>query len=389
MHSVAQAWLVYRITDSAVWLGWISFASQMPVFLLCVIGGTVADRFDRRRLIIGTQIMSMLLAFIMAALTLSGAVQVWHILLVAVSLGIVNAFDVPARQSFLLEMVTRQDLPNAIALNSSMFNGARMIGPAIAGIVVAGVGEGWCFFANGVSYVAVLAGLLMMNVQRRAPAAHTGAFAHIVEGLRFVTHNRPVWSILALVGTVSLVGTPYTVLLPVFAADVFGGGASELGMLMSATGLGALTAALLLARRVGLKGFGRVIATSAVCFGVAIAAFSASTNLTLSLGLLYAAAFSVMLQMAACNTLLQAMAPDALRGRVMAVYSTVFLGMAPFGGLLAGALARIAGAPTAVAIGGVTTIIVGLVFAWALPSFRGRAHELIVAQQGPAGETAG
>src|SRR5579864_822331 len=256
MQNIAQAWLVYRLTGSSLLLGIVGFASQIPVFILAPIGGAVADRHNRHRIVIGTQTASMVLAFILAALTLGGVVQVWHIMVLAALLGVVNAFDIPARQAFIVEMVGKEDLMNAIALNSSMFNGARIIGPAIAGILVASIGEGWCFFANGVSYVAVIVGLLMMRVQRPARRASAASpWAHIIEGFRFVRGTAPIRALLLLLGLVSLVAMPYTILMPIFADKILHGGARGLGVLMGATGLGALVGALLIASRTALKGF--------------------------------------------------------------------------------------------------------------------------------------
>jgi MFS family permease len=389
MQSVAQSWLVYRLTGSAVLLGTVGFAGQIPVFLLSMFGGTVADRFNRRNVVITTQAVSMMLAFILATLTFSGAIQVWQVMTLAALLGVVNAFDIPARQSFLLEMVTRDDLPNAIALNSSMFNGARIAGPAIAGVLVGAIGEGWCFLANAVSYVAVIAGLLMMRIERDSRAREAKSIReNIVEGLRFVAHTRPIWTILVLLGLVSLVGTPYTVLMPVFAGEILHGGPSALGLLMASTGFGALTGALLLAGRSGFRGLGRLIGASAIAFGGTLILFSLSRNLAVSVALLYPVGLSMMLQMASSNTLIQAMTPDHLRGRVMAVYSMVFMGAAPFGALFAGSMANLLSAPGVVALGGSWSIVAGIWFARVLPRFRAQARQLIVARQAGAGDPA-
>lgn len=386
MQSVAQAWLVYRITDSAVLLGWVGFAGQIPVLLLSPVGGTIADRYDRKSIILATQAASMVLALVLAALTFAHAIQVWQILTLSVLLGVVNSFDIPARQSFLLDMVNREDLPNAIALNSSMFNGARVIGPAVAGVLVAAIGEAWCFLANGISYLAVITGLVMMRVPPRTILrVESTPLQHILEGFRFVGRTRPIRALLLLLGVISLVGMPYTVLMPVFASQILGGGASALGILMASTGVGALTGALILARKKGFQGLGRLIAFSAGGFGVSLVLFSLSRNFYLSVALLFPVGLLMMLEMASSNTLVQAMVPDHLRGRVMSVYSMMFMGMAPFGALLAGSLANVAGAPAVVAAGGVVSIVAGLLFAWILPVLRPQARELIVAQQSAAG----
>ncbi len=244
MQNISQDWLVFRLTGSPLLLGLVAFVSQIPVFLLAPVAGIVADRYNRRRIIIATQTISMILALTLAGLTLFHVIRVWEIIVLATLLGVVNAFDIPARQAFLIDMVGREDLLNAIALNSSMFNGARIIGPAIAGLLVASIGEGWCFFANGVSYIAVIAGLLLMQLTRTAALQHSGSpIENILEGFRFARHTAPVRALLSLVGLVSLAAMPYTVLMPIFVGHVLHGGARELGILMGATGVGALTGA--------------------------------------------------------------------------------------------------------------------------------------------------
>ncbi|HXZ33124.1 MAG TPA: MFS transporter [Terriglobales bacterium] len=387
MQSVAQAWLVYRLTGSSLLLGSVGFASQFPVFLVAPLGGIVADRYNRQKVVIGTQTASMILAFILSALTLTGTVRVWHIFVLAALLGIVNAFDIPGRQSFLVDMVGKEDLMNAIALNSSMFNGARIIGPAIAGVLVAKIGEGWCFFVNGVSYIAVIVGLFLMRV---APPIHAegqaSPLAHIIEGFRFVRHTAPIRAILLLLGLASFVAMPYTVLMPVFADRILHGGARALGLLMGATGLGALLGALTLASKTGVRGLGRWVALACAGFGVSLILFSFSRNLQLSVLLLLPVGFCMMLQMSSSNTLIQVMVPDHLRGRVMAVYSMMFMGMAPFGAFFAGALAERLGAPITVAMGAVATIGGAALFWLRLPSFRVEARRLIVAQAVAGGD---
>ena len=388
MQSIAQSWLVYRLTGSSLLLGSVGFASQLPVFLIAPLGGIVADRHNRHRVVIATQIASMILAAILAALTLTGAVQIWHIFVLAGLLGIVNAFDIPARQSFLVDMVGKEDLMNAIALNSSMFNGARIIGPAIAGILVAKIGEGWCFFANAVSYVAVIIGLLMMRVQPRANAATGSPLTHIVEGFRFARRTAPIRALLLLLGLVSLVAMPYTVLMPVFADKILHGGARGLGILMGATGIGALLGALTLATRTGVSGLGRWVALSCGGAGAGLVLFSLSHSFWLSTALLLPVGFCIMLQMSSSNTLLQVMVPDRLRGRIMAIYTMMFMGMAPFGSLFAGALAEHLGAPLTVRIGALACIGGALLFGIHLPKVRVEARRLIVAQEAAGGEPA-
>ncbi|HTX34889.1 MAG TPA: MFS transporter [Bryobacteraceae bacterium] len=386
MQNIAQAWLVYRITGSAVLLGGVGFASQIPVFLFSPAGGIVADRYPRQRVVIATQAASMLLALALAALTLTNTVRIWHVFVLSALLGVVNAFDIPARQSFIVEMVGKVDLMNAIALNSSMFNASRVLGPAIAGILVAGIGEGWCFFANGASYIAVIAGLMMMRVEPHVPVARTGStLAHVIEGFRFVLDNPAVHALLMLLGVVSLTGMPYTVLMPIFADRILHGGAAGLGWLMGASGVGALAGALLLASRENLKGLSRWVAISASGFGTGLVVFAFSRNMQLSEGLLVLIGFAMMIEMGSSNTLIQSMVPDRLRGRVMSVYSMMFMGMAPIGSLLAGAAANRFGSPMTVAGGGVVCVAAAAVFWFWLPQIRTHARRLIVAQQMEAG----
>jgi MFS family permease len=389
MQSVAQAWLVYRMTGSSLLLGAVGFASQFPVFLVAPIGGIVADRHNRHRVVIATQVASMILALILAGLTLTGVVTVREIFALAILLGVVNAFDIPGRQSFIVDMVGKEHLMNAIALNSSMFNAARIIGPAVAGIMVARIGEGWCFFANGISYVAVIVGLFMMRVPEPKPlAARASPLAHIMEGFRFVRHTAPIRALLLLLGLVSLVAMPYTVLMPLFADRILHGGARALGILMGATGVGALLGALTLASRSGVSGLGRWVALSCAGFGISLVLFSFSRVFWLSAALLLPVGFCMMLQMSSSNTLIQAMVPDHLRGRVMAVYSMMFMGMAPLGALLGGALADRLGAPVTVAMGAVAALGGAALFGLHLPKIRVEGRRLIIAQTAVGGEPA-
>jgi len=387
MQTVAESWLVYRLTGSPFLLGAAGFASQFPVFLVAPLGGIAADRFNRQKLVIATQISSMTLAAIFATLTLTGVVQVWHIFVLAALLGIVNAFDIPARQSFLVDMVGKEDLMNAIALNSSMFNGARIIGPAIAGILVARIGEGWCFFANSASYIAVITGLLLMRVDRPAGLAPSAPMvARLIEGFEFARNTAPIRALLLLLGLVSLVAMPYTVLMPVFADRILHGGARGLGILMGATGVGALLGALTLATRAGVRGLGRWVAFSCGGFGISLVLFSVSRHFWLSAALLLPVGYCMMLGMSSSNTLIQAMVPDELRGRVMALYTMMFMGMAPFGSLFSGAAAHRLGAPLTVTIGAVVCIGAAILFFSHLPKIRMEARRLIVAQEIAGGE---
>lgn len=369
---VATGWLVYRLTNSAFLLGVVGFAGQIPIFLLSPLAGVLVDRWDRHRLLLATQGLAMLQSLMLAGLALSGIIQVWQIILLSIFQGLINAFDTPARQSFVIQMVDkREDLPNAIALNSSMFNGARLIGPSVAGLLIASVGEGVCFLVDGISYLAVIVSLLLMRIPKQIIENQTQkVLGGLKEGFRYAFGFAPIRAILLLLGLVSVLGFPYTVLLPVFARDVLKGGANTLGFLTGAAGVGALTGAIYLASRKSVVGLGRVIALAGSLFGLALIAFSFSRTTWLSLILMYLTGFSMMVQMASANTILQTIVDDDKRGRVMSFYSMAFMGMAPFGSLLAGAVAGEIGAPYTVMIGGILCLAGPAVFASRLPSLR-------------------
>ena len=380
MQTVAQSWLVYRLTGQASMLGLVAFSGQIPIFLMATVGGMAADRLRPHTLIVITQSTSLVLTLVLALLTLTGHVHIWQIVTTSVLLGVVNAFDIPARQVFVAQTVDRSDLMNAIALNSSMFNGARIVGPAVAGILVASVGEGWCFLLNSVSYVAVIGGLLAM----RLDAAHTRRAARgqsILEGFRFVAAAHPVRDLMVLLGLMSLLGMPYSVLMPIFADQILHGGAKALGLLMGVSGLGALAGAFSLALRRNPWGLGDWIAAAATGFGLSLVAFSLSRSFLVSVLLMVPVGFCFMVQMAATNTLIQMMIPDSLRGRVMSVYSMMFMGMAPIGALLGGTLAHRLGAPLTVALGGGGCVLAGLAFAFRLPTWRRESHALFQAEE--------
>lgn len=373
MQNIAQSWLIYRLTGSAELLGLVGFAGQVPVFALATLGGVIADRFDRHRILMMTQSLSMVLAFALAALTLSHQVQVWHVFALAALLGVTNAVDIPTRQAFVVEMVGRDDLPNAIALNSSIFNGARLLGPAVAGLLVAAVGEGWCFLLNAISFLAVLLGLAAMDRSRLSgshPAPDGGVITQLLAGIRFVAGHGPIRSLLLLLSVSSLMGMSFTVLMPIFADQILGGGPAGLGTLMSATGLGALAAALILAGRAGIDGLGRWVGCGICGLGLTLILFGLSPWFWGSAAILVITGFAFMAQMAASNTLVQTMVPDSYRGRTMALYSTMFMGMAPFGALLAGSLAERIGAPLTVELGGGVCLAAGLAFLHRLPHIR-------------------
>ncbi|HEX6941081.1 MAG TPA: MFS transporter [Longimicrobiales bacterium] len=372
MRQVAMSWLVYRLTESALVLGMVAFIGNIPAFLISPIAGVLADRWDRHRMVIATQVLSMVEAWVLTALVLTGVVEVWHVLLLAGLLGVVNGFDVPARQSFLVRLVDGPaDLANAIALNSSMFNGARLVGPAIAGVLVGVAGEGPVFALNALSYLAVIGSLLAIDADGApAAAARPSVLRTLREGFDYVLGFAPIRSILALLALLSLVGMPYLVLMPVFASEVLHGGPRMLGFLMGSAGLGALMGALYLASRSTVRGLGRMIAACSALFGAGLVAFSRSGHAWLSMALLVVTGFGMMVTTASMNTVLQTVVDEDKRGRVMSLYSMAFMGMAPFGGLLAGSLANRIGAPNTVLLGGLAVIAASLWFRHRLPALR-------------------
>lgn len=379
MQTVAQSWLVYRLTGSSELLGLVGFSGQIPVFLFSPLGGVAADRHNRHRMIIATQSASMVLALILAALTLSGYIRIWHIFVLSAALGAVNAFDIPARQAFFQEMVGREDLINAIALNSSMFNSARIVGPAIAGLLVAWIGEGWCFFANGVSYIAVIAGLLMMHVTPRViHNSRDSAWEHVLEGARFVISARPIRALLLLVALVSFGGLQYSVLMPIFADKIFHSGAHGLGILLGINGAGALCGALVMAARRGIKGLSRWIAIAAIVFSISIAAFGFAPKFWIAASLLYVVGFATMIQFGSTNTLIQMMTPDRLRGRAISAYSMMYMGMTPIGSMVAGIVAERVGARITISTGGLICLIAAAVYASRLPGIRSEARKMVL-----------
>jgi len=363
MQMTAQVWLVYRLTESSFMLGLTGFAGQVPVLLFALFGGALADRCDRRRLLLWTQAFSLLQATLLAVLTLSGTVQISHILALAFMLGTINAFDVPARQSFLVEIVEHEDLPNAIALNSTLVNSSRMVGPALAGWLIEGWGEGACFALNAASFLAVLWSLWAIRPRPSRPRQHEPALDSIRRGLSYAASHPRMRAALLLVAGVSLFGMPYNLLLPVFAKEVLHGGAQTLGWLAAATGLGAVAGALSLARREGTAGLERTIGLSAVGFGLGLGLFSRAQSLPAALLLMAACGWAVMHVIAGTNTLLQSLTSDEMRGRVMSLFTMVFFGMFPFGSLLIGAAAKRFGAPSAVLGAGLACMACG---AWHL-----------------------
>jgi len=368
MQTTAQLWLVYRLTGSAALLGVFGFANQIPMLVLASVGGYVGDRYSRHRGVMATQTFSMLLAFLLAGLTLTNVVHVWHLIAITLLVGIVNAFDVPIRQAFFVQMVGKEDLPNAIALNSSIFNGARVVGPAIAGFAIAWVGEGWCFFLNGLSFLAVIFALMAMKIepQERKDSGES-PLQNLLQGFRFAMKDRPIRSTLLLISMLSVFGLQYSVFMPIFAEDVLHSGARGLGFLMSAAGVGAVLGALQFAARTAYKGLAKWIAAMSVICSVCLLIFSQSKSFSLSIVVLFIVGFAATSQMAATNTTVQNRSPDALRGRLMAVYATMFMGVQPIGALLAGGIAKRLGAPVTLAIFGAICLLGSLIFAaWVL-----------------------
>jgi MFS family permease len=354
MTRVATSWLVYRLTGSALLLGVVGFAGQILTFLLAPFAGVFVDRLDRRKLLIWTQVAAAVQSLGLAWLTISGKVTIYEIIGLAVFQGFINAFDMPTRQSFLIQMVEdKQDLGNAIALNSSMVNLARLVGPALAGIIIGAVGEGYCFLIDGVSYLAVIASLLLMRVTVAQPArAKTSMLQQLHEGWTYVKGFSPIRTILLLFAAISLTGMPYLVLMPIFASKVLHGGPHTLGWLMGASGVGALLAAGRLALKKSVRGLTSGIQFAAFLFGGGLILFGLSRNLWLSLALMFVTGYGMMQGLAGSNTVIQTLVPEKMRGRVMSYYTVAFVGMAPFGSLLAGGLAHWFGAPRAVMITG-------------------------------------
>ena len=372
MTRLATSWLVYRLTHSALLLGFVSFSGQFVSFLLGPFAGVWVERLDRRKLLVWTQAAGALQSLALAALTLSQVITLWEIIALSAFQGLINAFDMPGRQSFLVQMVDdRNDLSNAIAINSSMANGARLIGPAIAGLVIAAVGEGWCFLIDGVSYFAVIASLLMMRIApleiRRSTAS---MFEQMSEGWDYVRTFRPIRTILLLFALLSLMGWPYSVLLPLFAGQVLHGGPHTLGWLTGASGVGALTSAFSLAARRTVVGLTRMLQIAAAMLGVALILFGLSHKLWLSLVLMIFVGFGLMQGAAVSNTIIQSLVTDDKRARVMSYYTMAFFGAAPFGSLLAGTLAHWIGAPHTVIVTGAFCIAGSLWFTFDLPKVK-------------------
>lgn len=367
MQMVAMSWLVFNLTHSGFLLGVVGFASQIPAFLFAPLAGVLIDRWDRRRLLVATQTLSMIQAFILAALALRGQIAAWHIILLSIFIGLINGFDIPGRQAFLVDMVEgKDDLGNAIALNSTMFNGARLLGPSVAGILISLVGEGMCFLLNGLTFLAVIGALLAMEIaprERREETKRSYVRQELRDGFAYAFGFAPIRSVLLLLALISFMGMPYMVLMPIFAKTILHGGPKTLGFLVAASGVGALFGSIYLASQRSPLGLGKMIAAASAIFGLGLIGFSLSRVLMLSLLPLLLTGFGLMVQMASTNTLLQTIVEEDKRGRIMSFFTMAFVGMEPCGSLLAGSLASLIGAPNTLLLGGLCCVIGSLVFA--------------------------
>jgi len=363
MTRVATSWLVYRLTKSSLLLGTVGFAGQIPTFLLAPLAGVIVDRIDRRKVLVWTQALAMVQSLALAWLTLSHRINIGEVLALSAMQGVINAFDMPGRQSFMIRMVEdRNDLSNAIAINSSMVNLARLIGPSLAGLLIAATNEGWCFLVDGVSYIAVIVSLVMMRVPHESPHHGTTMIEQLRQGWAYVAESVPIRRILMLFSVLSLMGWPFMVLMPIFAAQVLHGGPHTLGFLMGAVGVGSLASALSLVLRRSVRGLLKMIPIAAAVFGIGLISFGLSKNLWLSLPMMLVTGFGMMQGLTASNTILQTLVDERMRGRVMSYYTMAFVGMAPFGSLMAGALAHAIGAPRTVMISGIACILGSLWF---------------------------
>ncbi len=381
IQTIAQAWLVYRLTGSAALLGLVAFSGQISIFVLAPVSGVVADSKSRKHILFATQAAPMVLSFLLAALTLTGRVQVWHVFTVAALMGVVNAFDFPVRQAFVAELVPREDLISAVTLNSSMINSARTIGPGIGGLLVAGVGEGWCFLGNALSYVAVIVGLLLMKstAAQKKPPQHFRA--GVAEAFNFVRHTGPVGALLVLLGLISFTGLRYEILMPVYVKEMLHGGPTEFGLLMGASGIGAILGSLILAMFSNVRTLGDWAALAAAGFGGSLVLLSFSHTFALSLLVMLLIGFTMVTGLDASNTLVQRIVPDEMRGRVMAIWTMMLSGLAPFGSLLVGVLAQQFTARRTFAAGGMACIMGAMGFGFSLPILQHEAQKLILKRE--------
>jgi MFS family permease len=382
MQYVAVSWLTYRLTHSAFMLGLVGFVGQLPTFVISPLAGVLGDRYDRRRMLVAIQSLAMVQAAVLAFLVLSNQVEVWHIITLSAFLGIINSFDMTIRQAFTIEMLDdREDLSNAIALNSTMLNAARLVGPAVAGLLIVSMGEGICFLLNAVSYIAVIVALLAMRIPRVKPAAAPRKIlAELKEGFSYAANFPPIKWILLVLSLISLMGVSYQTLLPVFTREIFKGGANTMGFFMTMAGFGALGGAVFLAARKSVLGLPRIIAWTAGLFGLTLMAFSVSKIYWLSMGILLVSGFGMMVHMASCNTILQTVVEEDKRGRIMSFYTMAFLGMMPFGSLLAGGLATWIGVSWTLALEGFFCVTGAFYFASKLPAIRAKIRPIYIAK---------
>lgn len=383
IQMIAMGWLVYDISHSVFLLGFIGFLSRIPTAIFAPIAGVFVDRFDKYKLLMLTQVLSMIQAVIITVLLFANVIQIWHIAVLGIFLGIVNSFDIPVRQSFVVNLIDKkEDLSNAIALNSAMVNSARLIGPSIAGILVAAVGESWCFMINALSFIAILITLFLMRIPpHRMERKEESYYSKLKEGFNYVFGFHPIRDILGLLAIVSLMGMPFQVLMPVFAKDIFHSGADALGILMAAVGAGALIGALYLAYKKSVLGLGKNLVYAAAIFGTGLILFSLSHVLWLSLFILAFAGFGMMVEITASNTLLQTISDDNKRGRVMSFYTIAFMGTVPFGNLLSGTFSDLIGAPNTILIGGIFCIIGAIIFAIRLPELRKSVRPIYIQKE--------
>ncbi|MFH2045053.1 MAG: MFS transporter [Pseudomonadota bacterium] len=377
IQRIAISWLVYKLTNSVFLLGVVGFCDQISTFLLSPLAGVLTDRWNRYHILIATQFLAALQALILVYIYFYGNINIWHIIILSIFLGSINAFDIPARHSLLLEMIEKkEDLGNAIALNSSMFNAARLLGPSIAGILIATTGEGICFIINALSYIVIVTSLLKMNIAPRIiNKKTTHVFTELKEGFSYAFSFRPLKNIILLFALVGLMGMPYSVLLPAFAKEILHGSSDTYGFLMGASGLGALMGALYLASKNSIRGLWKIIPSSTSIFGIGLILFSFSRSFLLSMALMVLIGFGMMLQMASSNTILQTIVEDDKRGRVLSIYIMALMGTVPFGSLLAGGTAKYLGVPFTLSIGGITCVLGALIFAKKLPELRETVHK--------------
>lgn len=391
MQQIAVSWLVYDLTHSAMWLGVVGFSTRIPSFVFAPFGGVFADRWDRHRTLVITQILSMIQALLLAGLVLMGWIRIWEVVVLSLFLGMINALDVPVRQSYIVDMVeTKEDLSNAIALNSTMVNGARAIGPSVSGILYAAVGAGLCFLLNGLSFIAVITALLAMTVQpKERKIKSRPMLRELKEGFSYAFGSLPIRALILLLAVISLMGMPFIVLMPIYADKILHGGPRTLGFLMGAQGIGALFSALYLASRKNAVGLMRAVALSSGIFGIGLIALSFSRHLYLALFVLMIIGFGMIIEFAATNTLLQTIVDEDKRGRIMSIYTMAFMGMVPFGSLLAGSLADRIGTPETILLSGICCVLGSLVFALKLPAIRKISQPIYRAKGLIAEDTAG